>query len=422
MAVVLFNPAISQDAASGSKQREFVQISSQESSPSVSAIAPIDDKNVFFLNKEGQIGVAKFSPGLSQIGWELYSDVKWSGLSELTIGPNYSLVFAAPGEITQAFDTDQNMELDFFQALVRTWPGKDQGSSVTAGPIADAYGRILFAISPYIEEEGETPRARIVAWHPSSKELIPVTNSQLPVSSFALSSDGLLAARLDMPDYKDGYYLSLTEIPSFNPQAPVPESVPYTRPSLLIPAELTKGAEPTKFAFYHDGGQEKLLATCPDSRRLIEIIPEERGGIWQGSFLVHSETKEDLVTLVEMKEGSVLGGGESGFIPVELAPDDFRISKIELRQNLIVLDFTQPVDRTEAVKPESYSVTAISLSSSGDRKLAADPIIESDGETVILKVEEIPAETVLRIVCQNVPSDSGESLLSPMVFSTIHKK
>ena len=100
MAVVLFNPAISQDAASGSKQRKFVQISSQESSPSVSAIAPIDDKNVFFLNKEGQIGVAKFSPGLSQIGWELYSDVKWSGLSELTIGPNYSLVFAAPGEIT----------------------------------------------------------------------------------------------------------------------------------------------------------------------------------------------------------------------------------------------------------------------------------------------------------------------------------
>lgn len=400
-----------------------MQIPTQNTSPSVHAIAPIDDKNVFFLNKDGQIGVAKFSPGLSQIGWQYYSEVKWNCLPSLAIGPNYSLVFASPYEVTQAFDTDQDLSLDFFQAIATDWPGKAEGVRITAGPVADPQGRLLFALSPFAEKEGDTPHAKIVAWYPGAEELIPVTNSQLPVVSFALGSAGLLAAQLDMPNYKDGYYLSLTGLPPFDPTAPTPapESIPYTLPSLLLPAEIVGKTAPTQFAFFHEAESEKLLVSCPDTNRLIEIVPEENKGAWQGTILVRSQLPSPLVTLVEMKPGSVLGGSDNGFVPVDLAPDNYRISRITLRENLIVLDFTRPVDRLLAVKPESYSVTAVSLNGGGET-MVAEPTIESDGKTVILKVKDIPAETVLRIVCQNVPSESGDTLLSPAVFSTVHRK
>ena len=64
-----------------------MEIAEQVVKPTVKAIAPIDDTNVFFLNKRGQAGVAKFSPGLSLIGWELYSKVKLNSLNSLGVGP-----------------------------------------------------------------------------------------------------------------------------------------------------------------------------------------------------------------------------------------------------------------------------------------------------------------------------------------------
>ena len=75
---------------STSAPRPFVQLKAQDKVPTIRAIVPIDGANVFFLNHRGQIGMAKFSPGLSQIGWEFYSEVKLSTLPGITLGPNYS--------------------------------------------------------------------------------------------------------------------------------------------------------------------------------------------------------------------------------------------------------------------------------------------------------------------------------------------
>ncbi len=94
--------AVAQDDTTS--ERAVIQIKPQEGVPTVRAIAPVDKNNVFFLNNRGQIGVAKFSPGLSLIGWEYYSEVKLNSLPFLAAGPEYSVITGSPDEITQAFD------------------------------------------------------------------------------------------------------------------------------------------------------------------------------------------------------------------------------------------------------------------------------------------------------------------------------
>src|SRR5690606_11173521 len=71
-----------------SRKRDFIQIEPQDDKPTVRAISPIDDSHVVFLNKRGQIGVAKFSPGLSLIGWEYYSEVYLDALPGIATGPD----------------------------------------------------------------------------------------------------------------------------------------------------------------------------------------------------------------------------------------------------------------------------------------------------------------------------------------------
>ena len=94
-AAVDANPAVS-------SARPFVQLNPQDKAPTVRAIVPLDGANVFFLNHRGQIGIAKFSPGLSQIGWQFYSEVKLSALPSITLGPNYSVITASVNEIGRA--------------------------------------------------------------------------------------------------------------------------------------------------------------------------------------------------------------------------------------------------------------------------------------------------------------------------------
>lgn len=433
---VVLSSGFGQDA--GNQPRPFVQIQAQEPPPTVRAIAPIDDSNVFFLDKRGRIGVAKFSPGLSLIGWQPYSDVRLDALPELAVGPGYSVITASSSELTQAFDTDQDGEVDFFQALLREWPGSGQGVAITAGPVADPFGRILFALSPFLEKsetadtaEEEpteappppTPKARLVAWHPESASLVTVTESQLPIHDFAVDSRGLLAARLSMPNYKDGYYISLTQLPPFDPATPqaAPDPIPFTLPSLLIPAELTQGNPPTQLAFLHEEGREKLLAVCPASRQLIEVVPTLSDGVWQGSILLRSVFDGAIETVSEITPGQLLGGGDEGFLPIDLESGAFRIQSVDVEADGIVLAFTHPVDRQEAVRPDSYSVRAVSLRG-GDAPLTVHPVIESDGRSVILKSEQLQAGTVLRVVCTRVPSETGETLLSSAVFYTIHRR
>ncbi len=404
-----------------SRERMFVKLASQEETPTVKAILPIDGANVFFLNRDGKIGVAKFSPGLSQIGWDLYSDVTRKALPSLSLGPNYSVITASPWELTQAFDMDRNSELDFFQGLVRNWPGREKGVAITAGPIGDSTGRIFFALSPGTTPEDEAPKARLVAWHPPSKELVTVTESSLLIDAFAINRAGLLAARLQMADYKEGYFVSLTELPPFDPLEPgaLPSPMPFTLPSLVIPAELTKGDQPAQPCFIREDGAEKLLLPCPVSRHLIEILPVKSGNSWQGSILLRAKCQKPIETLVEMAPGVILGGGAEGFFPLSGGSESYRIRRVSLAGDGIVLDFNRPVDRFEAVKADHYSVKAIALNG-GQSNIDLKPVIESDGRTVVLKTKPLPPGNVLRVVCQNVPSEGGDSLLSNAVFYTIH--
>lgn len=403
------------------QERRYIEIAPNDQIPTVRAILPIGGPNAFFLNHRGQIGVAKFSPGLSQIGWELYSEVKLHALPSLVLGPGYSVVAASPLELTQAFDTDQDVELDFFQALVRDWPGQPEGVSITAGPVADIHGRILFALSPHVLQAGENAKARIMAWQPGGGELIPVTESELPVESFTVRRDGLLAARLSMPDYQDGFFLSLTELPPPAAEPAGGRPLPFTLPSLIIPAELTGRARPIQPTFFDEEGTEKLLLTCPESRHLVEIVPEKAGGLWQGSILLRGRSAKPLHALAEMEPGALLGGGDEGFIPLTEPDPTFRIFGISLADNGILLRFNMPVDRYEAVKPTSYSVKAIALGG-GESSLPLEPIIESDGKTVLLRGTIPGPGHVLRVVCQKVPSENGETLLSPSVFFTLHAR
>ncbi|MEX2580893.1 MAG: hypothetical protein WD342_17675 [Verrucomicrobiales bacterium] len=406
-----------------SRPRDFIQIEPQTAKPSVSAMAPIDDSHVVFLNRRGQIGLAKFSPGLSLIGWDFYSEVKLDALPSLALGPGYSVIAASPTELTQAFDTDEDLELDFFQALVRDWAGREEGVVITAGPVADAHGRVLFALSPFAAKESDSSKARLVAWHPETEGLVTITESQLPIDAFALSSQGILAARLHMPEYEDGYYLSLTDLPPFDPEPPEgpPERIPSMQPSLLIPAELTRGEQPEQLSFFREDQEEKLLVTCPGAKQILEILPEKKDGVWQGAILLRQITTDPVETLSEMSPGLLVGGGDDGFVPVRENDEVFRISRVSAADDGIVLDFTRPVDRYAAVKPESYSVTEISLKG-GSSQVVGLPVIESDGKSVILQVDDLKPGTVLRIVCQNVPSEDGKRLLSTAAFYTIHKR
>lgn len=405
-----------------SPTREFTHIEPQDSKPTVRAITPIDDNHVLFLNKRGQIGVAKFSPGLSLIGWDYYSEVYLDTLPSIAAGPGFSALVASPTELTQAFDTNQDLDLDFFQALLRDWPGRDQGVIITAGPVADQYGRVLVALSPIAATEGEPAKATVIAWHPAAKEPVTVTESILPITAMALSADGRLAARLSMPDYKEGYYISLSDLPPFDAENPdaAPGSIPMTNPSLLIPSELTKAADPTQIAFFREDGIEKLLAVCPGTKGIVEIVPEAVNGGWQGAMLLREISPEPIETLVEMSPNLLIGGGDSGFVPIGKNEEVFRISRVTPAADGLVINFTKPIDRFAAVKPENYTVTEVSLQG-GLSTTTATPVIESDGRTVILKLDDFKSETVLRVVCQNVPSESGETLLNPQVFYKVHK-
>lgn len=408
-------------AAQESSTRPVMEISEQAPPPKVRAMSPIDDANLLFLDQSGRVGVAKFSPGLSLIGWEFYSDVKWNALPDLAMGPNYSVLLTSPDEVTQAFDTDDAPGLDFFQSVVADWPGRDEGVVITAGPVPDHHGRLLFALSP-LAAESEEPLARILAWTPGREDLSTVTLSQLPIADFAIGSPGLLAARLRMPEYKDGYYISLTRLPSPEELEAAPDSIPGTRPSLFIPAEFTKQASPTQLTFFHENGDEKLLVVCPESRQLVEISPVRSGPVWQGSILLRQVVDTPIRCIAEMAPGSLLAGGDEGFLPLDEDPGVFRIDSVELADDGFRIGFTQPLDRDAGSAPESYSVEAIRLEDGAGKKLTVRPVIESDGLAVILRVPPIEDRTVVRILCRDVVSEGGSSLLSPSIFYTVHQR
>jgi hypothetical protein len=159
-----------------------------------------------------------------------------------------------------------------------------------------------------------------------------------------------------------------------------------------------------------------------NAKQLIEIVPENVNGTWQGAILVNRVLKEPIETIVEMSPGSLLAGNDEGFLPLDESVDDFRITSVDIAADGILLDFTEPVDRAAASKPDSYAVRAVSLNGGGESPVTVQPVIESDGRSLILKTSRIEAGTVLQVICRNVPSETGEKLLSTAVYYTIHQR
>ncbi len=79
------------------------------------------------------------------------------------------------------------------------------------------------------------------------------------------------------------------------------------------------------------------------------------------------------------------------------------------------------MDRFEAVKAENYSVKAIALGG-GETALTIEPVVEANGRTVVLKTQALAPGHVLRVVCQNLPSEKGATLLSSTAFYTLHER
>src|SRR5690606_16569240 len=147
-----------------------------------------------------------------------------------------------------------------------------------------------------------------------------------------------------------------------------------TLPSLIIPAELTKRDRPAQPAFFEEDGSSKLLLPCPESRHLVEIVPEKAGSLWQGAILLRGLAPKPVHTLAEMGSGFLLGGGDEGFAPLAADPSRYRLARLALADDGLVLEFTQPVDRFEAVKPENYSVKGIALGG-GETTLLVEPMV-----------------------------------------------
>jgi hypothetical protein len=114
----------------------------------------------------------------------------------------------------------------------------------------------------------------------------------------------------------------------------------------------------------------------------------------------------------------VLGGGDEGFLPLSGMDEPYRITRLDLARDGIVLDFNRPVNRLQASRASSYKVKALAANGSTEL-IVADIVIESDGRTVVLKTGAIPVDTVVQVTCQNLLSETAESLLSTESFYRI---
>ncbi len=421
-----FHEAVfSQDSATGVR-RDVVDIRPNKlKPPGIKAMAPLNEANVVFLDRKGLVGIAKFTPGLGLIAWDWFSKVQQDALAGIVPGNNLSVLTASTAELTQAFDTNDNFKLDFFQAVVSDWPGKKDGVVITAGPVSDGSGRVFFALSPFKGGKEEQAKAKVVSWHPKVKGLRTVTTSVLPISAMAINSSGVLVTRLFMPNYKDGFHVSINRLPAFDPAKPAAEiaSIPSTKPSILITAELSGNTAPEQLCFIEESGVEKILVTNPASNQIIEIVPQEIGELWQGAILLRERTETPIETLCFLGNNKILGGGPEGFTPITRNEEVFRILSVTLANDGVELLFTKPVNRFTGTSSDSYAVKSTLIRGGEDKGITIpEPMVESDGRTVVLRTGAIPAESVVRIKCMNLTSENGEKLVNPMVFYTIHQR
>lgn len=439
------------------------------SPPAVKAIAPLDGKNALFLTRDNRVAVAKFSPELELLAWKPCAPVSLETLPGLAAGKNLSAIFASSRELTQGFPDRNKRRLDFFQALARPGRGGPQDGRITAGPATDRYGRILYALAPGAREpagedgeDGENGKRpdkenSLLAWSPGTGESEPVLSSSLPIVDLAVSPRGTIATLLRHDGYQGGYYLSLNDLPepvesdseqrNGGPRSSVaadgeqeqeqgrekekdkekekelgaspPEP---TRPSVILPAELTGGQPPRQIRFLTSGDEETLIALSTGNRRLIEISPEKISGQWQGSVLVRSELQGEVSALADLGGGRLLGGGAGGFAVLPASDAAFRVSGLRLAEGGIRLTFTRPLDRSSGAESARYSLRSFGLHDGSRKDLpVGDPVIDADGRSVFLPAEALGRETVLVVTCAGLRSESGGTLIENKAYFTRHR-
>jgi len=445
----------------------------QEAFPSLVDAAPLPNGLVRILTTDGRTGLVRLDESRQPVEWGVESQVRQEVLPGLVTAPGNGVIFASNTELSQAFDTDGNGSHDFFQALVRSWPGVESGVFITAPPIADRHGRVLIALSPHAQTPGQAPLASIVAWTPGQDQVVPVMVSELPVISMSADKE-LFVALLDMPSYRAGYYVSLTGLPappdsassspgdSPNPEAPpapvgapsstriddtssteaeaapapdpgeeseveaeetpAPPPLPQTLPSLIIPAEMTGNHPPSSIRIVRENGRRKIIACSPHTSRLIEILPERNEEVWQGVIFLRSETAEPVVSVLQLADGSILGAGPAGLIPTANVKPVFRLEEARLVDDGIELRFNHPVDRSAGILPETYSVESVPLRGGGGTAITIpEPLVEPDGFGVILRTTQLEPATVVRLKFPGLVSERGDALLNATVYYAVNR-
>ncbi|MDF1755692.1 MAG: hypothetical protein P1U89_23080 [Verrucomicrobiales bacterium] len=392
-------------------------------SPAVSEIVRIDKSNAFFLDTLGQLGVAKFSEELELVAWDYYSHFQWLEARHMAVGRNLSIVSGSPNEITQAFDTNKDGKLDFFQDMISEWPGKSDGAAISCGPVADQHGRLLFAVAPKPGSEEKASVSTLFAWNPGGQTLTTLATSSLPIAEMAVSKDGMLAAWIQLPTYTEGYYIALATLPGFDPKKPdeQPANPPALLPNLIIPASMTDFHSIGQFCFAYENEKEKLFVTCPEAKRLIEMVPEKNDNGWGGTVSIRETFDQPIYAVEPMEEGKILIGGKAGFLPLGKNLRAFRFKDLRITSDALEIDFTQPVDRAKATsETEGLQLAIIPLEGELEPFEAPRPIVESDGRTVILELPKLPGKAIIKVDAPNLTSEDGEPIVFPSLFYTLN--
>jgi hypothetical protein len=388
--------------------------------PQVIEMVRINETNVFFLNNQGQIGIAKLSPDLVLEKWDFYSGFEWKEARHLAVGRNLSVVSGSPNELTQAFDTDGDYRLDFFQDMISEWPGKLEGATISCGPIADQHGRLLFAVAPKPGAEKAVSPSTIFAWNPGGQSLTALATSSLPIAEMAVSKTGMLVAWIQLDSYTEGFYVAIAQLPVFNPKKPDEQPIdpPVLLPNLIIPAAMTDFKPIGQFCFTNENGTSQILITCPEAKKLIEMIPEKFEGGWGGAVLVR-ETFDHLVYAIEpIDHGKILLGGSNGFQRLGQDPKIFRFKGLRITNDVLEITFTQPVDRARATAENGVQLAIIPLEGQLEPFTAAPPVVESDGRTIIMPLPKMPGKAIIKIDTPDLISEEGEPIVFPSLYYT----
>ncbi len=398
--------------------------------PSVVEIARINSGNAFFLDSNGQIGVAKFKAGLELSAWDYYTDFQWAEAKSIAIGRNLSIVSGTSTELTQAFDSDKDGKLDFFQDMISNWPTKSEGTSISSGPVADAYGRLLFAVAPrqLPKKEGEEQDtsaplpSQIFSWNPGGQTLTTLATSSLPIAAMAVSQDGLLAAWIQLPSYTEGYYIALVQLPKFDPKKPdeQPISPPTLVPNIIVPAQLTQSAPISQLSFAIEDGQEKLFACCPEANRIIEIRPEMHEGGWGGLVMIREIFDRPIFSVEAMSPDQILTGGIDGFAKLNKQSENFQFWGVRFTGQSLSVDFSQPVNRKQIMskREPALNLSIIPLEGTMEPFERPEPLIESDGKTVILDLPKLPRQVIVKVDGSGLKSEDGADISTPEMYYT----